>query len=85
MNEIHTHFDNTQEKIIESVSQKFDKQNARVDDIINNFKKKKVDDNYEIKVGVEGSKETDKLNENKDGQLTYEDNKVCLLYTSRCV
>ena len=40
-------------------SQKFDKQNARVDDIINNFKMKNVDDNCEIKMGVEGSKETD--------------------------
>ena len=39
--------------------------------IINNFTKKKVDDNYEIKMGVENSGETDKLNENKDDQLTH--------------
>ena len=41
MNEIHERCENMQEQIIESVSQKFDKQNARVDDIINNFKPKK--------------------------------------------
>ena len=27
-------------------------------------------------MGVEGSKETDQLNENKDGRLTYKDDKV---------
>ena len=49
INEIRTRCDQIKEQIIESVSQKFDKQNARVDDIINNFKINKVDDNCEIK------------------------------------
>ena len=57
--------------IIEAIERVFDKQIARVDDIINKLKMKKVDDNYEIKMGVENSGETDKLAVNKDGQTTY--------------
>ena len=30
-----------------------------------------INDNYEIIVGVESGKETEKLNENKDDQLTH--------------
>ena len=74
MNEIQTRYENIQEQIIEAIDQVFDKQINRIDDIINNFTKKKVDDNYEIKMGVENSGETDKLNINKDSQMTY--NKV---------
>ena len=64
-------FENMQEQIIEAIDRVFDKQIARVDDIINKLKRKKVDDNYEIKMGVENSGETDKLDVNKDGQMTY--------------
>ena len=35
-----------------------------------------VDDNYDSIVGVENSGETNKLNENKDGQLTHKDDEV---------
>ena len=76
INEMNARYENIKEQIIESVSQKFDKQNARVDDLINNFKINKVDNNCEIKMGVENSKETNQLNENEVGQLTYKDDKV---------
>ena len=69
------HCENMQEQFLEAIDQVFDKQIARVDDIINKLKMNKVEDNYESNMGVENSGETDKLNVNK----------ACLLYTSRCV
>ena len=76
MNEMNARYENMQEQIIESIDQVFEKKNARVDDIINNFKINKVDDNCEIKVGVENSGGTDQVNENKDGQLTHKYDEV---------
>ena len=58
------------EQIIESIDHVFEEQNARIDDMINNFTMNKVDDNCEIIVGVENGKETDQLNENKDNKVS---------------
>ena len=44
------HFDKTEEKIVASVNEKYDRQ------------KNKVDENYESKMGIENSRETNKLN-----------------------
>ena len=65
---MHARFDRTEEKIVALVNEKFDRQ------------KNKADENYESKMGVENSRESNKLNENKDYKVS-----SCLLYTSRCV
>ena len=52
---MHTHFEQTKEKIVALVNEKFDRP------------KNKVDENNS---GVENSGETGKLNVNKDGQMT---------------
>ena len=52
----------------------FDKQINRIGDTINNFTKNKVDENYEIKWGVETGDKSDKFDENTDVQMIY--NKV---------
>ena len=38
--------------------------------IRDSFTKKEVDENYEMKIGVENSGETDKLNVNKDDKVS---------------
>ena len=83
LNEIDERFDNIKEQVIESISNNCEKMinemNKNLDRKLNQIMNKKLSDNVTVMtnnnndkiMGVENSDKSDKFDENKDDQMTY--------------